>query len=754
VQQNLVVPSTDRREFRIDSLEADLVVVGGGMAGTCCAITAARAGAQVVLVQDRPVLGGNASSEVRLWVQSANAHMRVNNRWAREGGVLDEILVENTYRNPDGNVVLFDTVLLEMVSEEPNIRLLLNTAVIDVEKDSDRISSVRAFGSQNQTMYRISAPLFCDASGDGVLGYLSGASFRVGAESKDEFGEGFSPSKEYGAILPNSLFFYSRDAGHPVKFVPPKFAIPDISRVSRYRNFKTDEYGSMLWWLDHGGRLDTVHDAERIKWELWQIVYGIWHHLKNSGKFPEAENLTLEWVGVIAGKRESRRFEGHYMLRQQDIVDQVQHDDAVAFGGWAIDLHPADGIFSEHPSANLLWPRGIYQIPYRCLISRDVPNLFLGGRLISATHVAFGSTRVMATCAHMGQAVGMAAAICARDGLEPADLLQHDHMRELRRDLLRTGQHIPSVPLDDAEDLVQEASISASSEFVLAELPPDGPGEPLDCSRAQLVPLPAGRLPQVTFLVDVDAPTTLRIEARIGKRPDDYTPDIVLGFHEFELCEGAGQQVKVDINAELTEDRYVFFCLMKNEHVTVRTSEQRLTGLVSVRHNDTQAQDETIGRPYLEFWCPERRPRGQNLAITIDPPVHPFRCGNIRNGFARPTNQPNAWLANREDSAPELVLRWNAKKRIGKIVLAFDTDFDHAMESVITSHHEAAMPFCVSNYVIRAGSDVIVRQEANHQTRNTYIFDTPVETDKLTLQVLGSHGEVPAAVFALLCYEE
>ena len=153
------------REFRTEELHADLVVVGGGMSGTCCAITAARAGARVVLIQDRPVLGGNASSEVRLWIIGANTHGDTNNRWAREGGVLDEILVENVYRNRGGNAVIFDTVVLDKVVQEPNITLLLNTSVIGVGKDGDSIASVRGFCGINQTMYTVHAPLFCDASG-------------------------------------------------------------------------------------------------------------------------------------------------------------------------------------------------------------------------------------------------------------------------------------------------------------------------------------------------------------------------------------------------------------------------------------------------------------------------------------------------------------------------------------------------------------------------------------------------------------
>ena len=166
------------------------------MAGVCCAITAARAGIRVTLVQDRPVLGGNASSEVRMWIVGATSHMGNNNRWAREGGVIDEILLENAYRNPQGNPLIFDTILLEKVYEEANIQLLLDTAVYELTKSSaDQISGVTAFCSQNSTRYQIQAPLFCDASGDGVVGFLAGAAFRMGAESSAEFGEMLAPSR-------------------------------------------------------------------------------------------------------------------------------------------------------------------------------------------------------------------------------------------------------------------------------------------------------------------------------------------------------------------------------------------------------------------------------------------------------------------------------------------------------------------------------------------------------------------------------
>ncbi len=366
----LIAPAAAGRELKTQRLTSDLVIVGGGLAGTCAAIAAARAGIKVTLVQDRPVLGGNASSEVRLWILGATSHMGNNNRWAREGGIIDEILVENTFRNPEGNLCIVDSLLLEKAAAEPNLTLLLNTAVHEVVKrgpghdgDSDAIAAVHAFCSQNSTHYELAAPLFCDASGDGVVGFLAGAAFRMGAEARGEFGEKFAPTRDYGELLGHSLYFYSKDVGRPVKFTPPAFALRDIAQIPRYRSFTTRDHGCRLWWLEYGGRLDTVHDTEAIKWELWRVVYGVWDHIKNSGRFPDAANLTLEWVGAIPGKRESRRFEGDAWLTQQDIVEQRRHPDAIAFGGWAIDLHPAMASSAKSPVATSGTPRVFTRFP-------------------------------------------------------------------------------------------------------------------------------------------------------------------------------------------------------------------------------------------------------------------------------------------------------------------------------------------------------------------------------------------------------
>ena len=753
----------NQREFLTQRLDSDLVVAGGGLAGTCCAITAARAGIRVVLIQDRPVLGGNASSEVRMWVLGATSHMGNNNRWAREGGVTDEILVENLYRNPEGNPILFDALLLEKVIREPNISLLLNTAVIQVSKSgAGTIESVRAFCSQNETLYDVHAPLFCDATGDGVVGFLAGAAFRMGAEAAQEFGEKFAPTQEYGELLGHTIFFYSKEVGKPVKFIPPSFALADMTQIPKYHKFNAKEHGSYLWWIEYGGRLDTVHDTEKIKWELWRIVYGAWNYIKNSGRFPEAETLTLEWVGTIPGKRESRRFEGGYMLHQQDLVEQRGHYDAVSFGGWAIDLHPADGIFSDKPSCNQWHSRGVYQIPYRCLYSRNISNLFLAGRIISVSHVAFGSTRVQATCANSAQAVGIAAAICTRKHWLPADLKEPARMRELQIELMRAGQFIPRFRLDDPRELARNARISASSQLHLSRLAANGPFVPLAQSWAQMLPVDAGRAPKVSFIVNVAQSTTLQLELRTSNHPDNYTPNVILGRKAIALQPGDKQDVAADFDVTIETPRYLFYCLMRNEHVAVQCSEDRLTGVLSVANRQNPAVGnfgaqkplEDIGVESFEFWCPERRPGGRNLALTIDPPLAVFAPANVANGIARPTNQPNAWVADWNDNAPKLVLQWTQPQTIARIDLSFDTDWDHPMENVFMGHPERAVPFCVKHYRICDGAGhLIAEQTDNHQTHNTIRLASPLTTNRLEIEIAAIHSRAPAALFQVCCYE-
>ncbi|MBI4890948.1 MAG: FAD-dependent oxidoreductase [Acidobacteria bacterium] len=737
-------------------LQADLAVIGGSLSGTCAAITAARAGIRVVLIQDRPVLGGNASSEVRLWILGATAHMGNNNRWAREGGLLDEICVENLHRNPEGNPVIVDTILLEKVKEEPNIMLLLNAAVDDLEKSApDRIASVRAYCSQNETEYIVSAPLFCDASGDGIAAFRAGAAFRMGAESREEFGEAFAPTDAYGQLLGHSMYFYSKDAGKPVRYIAPSYALKDITKLPKWEKLTPSLNGCTLWWLEWGGRGDTVHNTEDIKWELWRVVYGVWDYIKNSGRFPDAENLALEWVSTIPGKRESRRFEGDYMLRQQDVVEQRVHPDAVSYGGWSIDLHPADGMYSEFPSCVQYHSKGVYQIPYRSLYSRNISNLFLCGRIISASHVAFGTTRVMATCSNSGQAAGMAAALCTRNKLLPRDISQAPHIGLLQRELIKAGQHIPGIALRDPADLAQRASITASSTLRLAALPPSGKLRRLDENWAMMLPLEKGPVPRFTFQADVAAPVDLQVELRTSSRLGNFTPDRTIAKRTISLKQGNAQSISCEFGASLDQAQYAFVVLAKNSAVRIALSDHRVTGVLAVAHagaSRVQLPPAGSGIDTFEIWAPKRRPGGENLAVVFEPPVNAYQPSFVTNGVARPLVQSNAWVASREDAKPSLTLTWAAPQAIREIVLGFDTDFDHPMESVLYGQPERNMPFCVDRYrIVDDQGRVLHKCEHNHQTRNRVILPQPASSRSIRIEIEATHGS-PAALFEVRCY--
>jgi hypothetical protein len=752
--------SQKKRAVKSESAGYDLVVAGGGLSGVCCAITAARKGLKVVLVQDRPVLGGNSSSEVRLWILGATSHMGNNNRWAREGGVVDEILLENMQRNPEGNPVIFDTVLLDKIYQEPNIQLLLNTVVYDLEKsDADEISSVKCFCSQNSTEYILTANLFCDASGDGILGFLAGAAFRMGAENREEFGEKFAPDQEYGELLGHSIYFYSKDTGKPVKYIAPSYALADITKIPRFKSFNAKEFGCKLWWLEYGGRMDTVHESENIKQELWKVVYGVWNYIKNSGEFPEAETMTLEWVGNIPGKRESRRFEGDYMLTQQDIVSQHQHEDAIGYGGWSIDLHPADGVFSNKPGCNQWHSKGIYQIPYRCLYSRNIKNLFLTGRIISASHVAFASSRVMATGAYLGQAVGMAAFVANKNKLQPKELNGKEIMKSLQLELMKSGQHIPGMTLTDTADLAQSANITASSEMYLDEIPFDFMKN-LDISAGQMIPLQAGTVPFFTFSVESSEETMLQVELRISSRSGNFTPDELLEIQQIPVKTGT-QELTASFSSKLNENAYVYLCFRKNPALKLGFSNTRITGVLSVFNSinkavsnyGSQKPTEDIGVDEFEFWCPQRRPEGHNIALKIDPPLNPFRVEQLKNGISRPVNEPNAWVSSIKDQNPEISLKWAKQTSITRIELCFDTDYDHPMESVLMTHPERTMPFCIRNYTITDGNgnQLFVKKD-NYQSINIIELEETMLTDELTLQFEHPSAVIPAALFAIRCY--
>jgi hypothetical protein len=755
----------NKRQNKVVTLETEYTVIGGGLAGVCAAISAARSGIKVVLVQDRPVLGGNASSEVRLWSLGATSHMGNNNRWSREGGLINEILLENLKRNREGNPLIFDTVLLEKVYEEKNITLLLNTCIYEVsKKNNETIESVTGFCSQNSTTYQMFSPFFCDASGDGIVGFLSGASFRMGAEDATEFDELFAPNVEdYGNLLGHSMYFYTKSMNYPVSYTAPSFAIKNAAELPRIKNYQSGDHGCKLWWVEYGGRLDTIHESENIKFELWKVIYGIWDYIKNSGKYPESANLTLEWVGTIPGKRESRRFEGDFMISQKDIVEQKDYYDSVAYGGWAMDLHPADGIYSKYSSCTQWHSKGVYTLPYRCFYSKDLNNLFLAGRIISASHVAFGSTRVMLTCALGGQVVGHAAAICVKNKWTARQLSVFENISLLQSALNRSGQSIPRVNLKDPDDIASTAEITASSSLQFDGFRPSEMFRPLTFSTAQLLPLEAGESYTFSFEIEATDDTILEMALKVPSAHHHFTPDTTIQVETYPLSIGR-HNILFTTKKLLEYRQYVFICLMKNEHIQVRISDERCTALLSVfnRINKAvsnygkQTPPNGIGIDSFEFWTPERRPEGRNLSFTVSPALKIFEPSNLVNGHVRPfpPGETNAWIANQSEDIATVQMQWDKSMSIRSIKLFFDPDYDHALESTLMEHPESIMPFIINDYQIEDGNGNILKKViGNYQAINTITFDQSIKTNKLVFKFFRSQDLIPVSIFNISVYE-
>lgn len=456
-------------------IECDLLVAGGGISGVCCALAAARSGAKVLLVQDRAVLGGNASSEIRMHIVGADCHGGRGIALeceAREGGLIEEIRLDLSVRNPQRAPSLLDLDLYDKCRTEPNITVLFNATVNGAEVVDGRICSVRAVRESTETAYRITARQYVDCTGDSRLGLESGADYRRGRESQAEFNESLAQPEADDRTLGSSLLFTASRHDVPMEYCAPTWARRFTADELRHRlhlraGVEADriEYG--FWWLEWGGELDTIADNEAIRDELLAIVLGVWDHIKNSGLYPGVEYWALDWLGFLPGKRESRRLQGPYTLTEHDVNGGAAFDDAIAYGGWWLDLHPPGGVdaVDEKPCVQH-HIEYLYDIPLRVCFSRNIANLWMAGRNISATHVAFASTRVMATCAVIGQGVGVAAAAAVRHDVDPATMVATPElMHEVQQRLLKEDCFLIGRRNQDERDLARRAVVTASSEI-------------------------------------------------------------------------------------------------------------------------------------------------------------------------------------------------------------------------------------------------------------------------------------------------
>jgi hypothetical protein len=736
----------------------DIAVVGGGLAGTFAAMAAARNGSTVVLIQERPVLGGNSSSEIRVHPVGASSHGY--HRDARETGLMEELFLEVRSRSyglkqfNGQHYPMWDVVLGEKAEAEPNLTLLLNTRVVgvdtvpaEVEGYESRIAGLVAAQQSTELVVRITPKLVIDATGDGFVAMQAGASFRYGREARSEFDERWAPEEPDDVVLGSTIMFAARDVGRPVPFVPPAWAhsFPDEESLP-FRPHEAIDSG--YWWLEWGGRLNTIADNEAIRKELHAAVFGVWDHIKNHCTVPgvreRAANMALDWIGHIPGKRESRRFEGDHILSERDItkgLENVPHD-VVAFGGWAIDLHAPDGVYSpDRPCTQPPLP-DLYGIPLRSLYSRTVANLYLAGRDISQTHVAHGSTRVMKTCAVIGEAAGTAAAVSAREGITPRQLAHSEScLWTVQQQLLRQGAYLPLQRNRDSRDLAQRAdavataSSAASLELGAAfgwEAPgmstaesaglaaaleqyPEGLALPLDRARAQAVVVSGDHLDRLTlpFRNDGQASASVRVHLRQARHLRDFGG-------QAEAAGDLGSWL-VPVDPGLHEVSIPIDTVAVTAGLPVVIVAEPATGVNWARvwqePPGTQAAswDDDLG-----FWRWEHG----TLGFALAPVSTPFGPEQALSGVTRPEQTTNLWIS---DPAAPLPQWWEVTWPEPHLVETIEVTFDSQLSGWIW---EGAFPLIPRAYDVQvkppgaAGWRTVTGSEANVQRRVVHTVAT------------------------------
>ena len=447
-----------KEAYKTKRHSVDVCVIGGGIGGMFTAISAARHGAKVALMHDRPVLGGNASSEIRMWISGAGTRVRD----LQETGIMEELQLENMHRNPTRNYSVWDALLYEMVRFEPNIDLILNCTCCDARTENGVIRSVKGFQLTTYLWHEVEAKIFVDSSGDSVLAPLTGAEYKVGREAREEYGEEFGLDVADRHTMGMSLLVQCRETDHPVRFTPPAWAydFPDDDAMNN-KPHNIYAINTNFYWVELGGMQNSIEDTEEIRDELLKIALGAWDHVKNHGDHG-AENWELEWFGFLPGKRESRRYVGDYVLTQHDVENCPRFADTVAYGGWQIDNHLPGGFHMDAKGGGHLQKRRLsepYSIPLRSLYSKNIENLMFAGRNISASHVAFSSTRVMGTIGVIGQAVGTAAAIAVANGLTPRGAAE-TKIAEIQRALMEDDCFLPGFRREPSA-LTRKATLSA-----------------------------------------------------------------------------------------------------------------------------------------------------------------------------------------------------------------------------------------------------------------------------------------------------
>jgi len=764
----------------------DFVVVGGGLSGICAAVTAARQGIRTALVQDRPVLGGNASTEIRVPPVGAN---QCNFTYSRETGLIEELFLNNLRRNPTWCPEGWNLELESLVRNESLLDLFLNTAVCDItmHEGGGDIASVRAYTSMEETWHVFEAGRFADCSGDGIVGSLSGAEFRMGVEARAEFDEPMCPEQATLETMGMSLHLHARDAGRAMPFTLPDWVGMEINLddFGPYRpvneHFFPDTGG--FWWLEWGGALDTVHDTTKIKEEVQRITLAVWDYLKN--RSPLAGRLStyeLDWLGAVPGKRESRRFIGDHVLTMNEIDAQAWFEDAIAFGGWGFDHHPPGGFHDKENPSTHRYLRGPHNIPLRSLYSRNVGNLFFAGRNISATHYALSSTRVMLTCAQIGEAVGMAVAHAIRSGLKPRELATGDAVRAIQCDLLRADHHIHALELPIEHDIAPEAEVTASSVFSDADPVESWGTDRLNDRRMLQLPVVTCRLESLALRVDAHEDTELRYHFHQGPANGSTYPEERLAGGTVAISAGESQWVELPTDVPIERRGWHFLILERNPAVAVHmvetppgrrwyylkpedpirpnpfsawTSRALAIGMERAVDADGARVEAPVWNEFARQFAPLSAFLQFGYACRTTPlqPVH--QPAIVVNPHARPTCEPNLWVSSKTsfDSPEWIELHWSEPRAVSEIQILFDSSLHFHFYQSWQGYAVNTIPSIVRDYRIIAedadGSvSVVLAVNGNHLRNRSHRIEL-TDVRRLRLEILNTNGLQRAQVYSI-----
>jgi len=710
----------------------DTVVVGGGLAGTFAAVAAARGGCRTALVQNRPVLGGNTSTEVLVAPQGDRSGEPLD---PGEGGIIEEVR---------GETEEYSEKLLALCRAERKLDLFLNTHATGVQTAADgTIDAVEALEVTSGKRLVLPGVIFIDCTGDGQIGIWAGAEHRHGREPRSMYNESRAPEEGDRRTMGGTLRYASRLAAGPVEFRSPDWArdFPACDDFTQRRHPQL-HFGGWQWMIEYGGMLDTYEDAEPIRDELLRIIWGMWDHVKNECPLlaEEARDYQLVWVSHVVGKRESARLIGDYVMTEHDIAGAIKHPDPVAYGGWGIDLHPPGGFYDEGPPAEFSH-RQKFSIPFRSLYAKDVRNLLMAGRCLSASHAALGATRVMVTCGVQGQAAGTAAALCKTHDCRPREIYP-DHIAQLQRQLLKDGCYIIDVPNSDPDDLALRAAATASSHSPPVEIRSKGMSLVHSLSaheRAVMFKVAGGQIGKLWLhlISERESPMKVTVHLRGADTLGDFSSEEDLATATAAVPPKSEGWVEFSLDAP-ARPGYYYVWLPKTEGLS--WSLYRTQPADTARAYRGKGGDWTVNQQCYKY-CLDSPPAEEDEPVEPQPPTEEmFLPKNAVNGFARAVRGwPNCWRPDPNEPLPQWIeLDFGRPRLLDTVHVSFQSQSMRAEDFEIQ--------------VEKDGAWRTVAQVTGNQDRRRVISFPRTTTRKLRLVVAKAQPEM--GVCEIRAYDE